>query len=110
MVEQITPVRAQELLATGEVELVDVRETPEWQGGHIPGARHVALSRLRNGAKALLPRDNVIFVCAAGSRSNMAAQLALAAGLRQVYNLSGGQRAWASAGLPIDTSVTSAVG
>jgi rhodanese-related sulfurtransferase len=110
MVEQITAVRAQELLARGEVELVDVRETPEWQGGHIPGARHVALSRLRNGAKALLPRDKVIFVCAAGSRSNMAAQLALAAGLTEVYNLSGGTRAWTSAGLPLETPMASAVG
>jgi rhodanese-related sulfurtransferase len=79
----------------------DVRDVPEWLSGHMAAARHVSLTRLRTGAKALLPRDNVIFVCAAGQRSNMAAQLAIAAGLTKVYNLEGGTRAWAKAGFEL---------
>ncbi len=101
MVESITPQRAQELIGSGEVEVVDVREPHEWQSGHLPSARHVPLSRLRASPKSHLQRDNVIFVCAAGVRSNMAAQLALATGLRQVYNLAGGTRAWTSAGFSL---------
>ncbi len=41
MVESITPQRAQELIDSGEVEVVDVREPHEWLTGHLPSARHV---------------------------------------------------------------------
>jgi rhodanese-related sulfurtransferase len=109
MVESISPQRARELIDSG-VDVVDVRETNEWLTGHIPSARHVALSRLRGGARAFLPRDGVIFVCAAGSRSNMAAQLALSAGLKQVYNLKGGTQAWKAAGLALERPAAQAAG
>jgi rhodanese-related sulfurtransferase len=110
MVNHISAERAQELIAAGEVDVVDVREIAEWQTGHMPAARHVALSRLRLGAKPYLTRDKVLFVCAAGMRSNMAAQLASSIGLTEVYNLVGGTRAWVTAGLPLVKPVASAVG
>jgi rhodanese-related sulfurtransferase len=110
MVQAISPQRAQELIDSGTVEVVDVREAHEWATGHLAAARSVPLSRLRTNVKASLPRDKVIFVCQAGSRSNMAAQLALAAGLTEVYNLTGGTRAWAAAGFslvrPADNQAT----
>src|ERR1700712_675572 len=101
LVESINAVRLQELIDSGEVDVVDVRDPHEWANGHIAAARHVQLSRLRGSVKAFLPRDNVAFVCAAGVRSNMAAQLAVAAGLTKVYNLAGGTKAWTSAGFAL---------
>lgn len=88
-------------MAQGDVEIVDVRDSREWSGGHLPGARHVPLERLRAAPEAALTRDNVLFVCAAGMRSQTAARLAEARGLTKVYNLTGGTRGWASAGLPL---------
>jgi rhodanese-related sulfurtransferase len=98
MVKPIQPKDAALLIDNGSVELVDVRELNEWITGHIPGARHVPLSRLRQSPKAYLQRDNLVFVCAAGARSQMAAQLAEALGVKEVYNLTGGTRAWTAAG------------
>jgi len=46
-------------------------------------------------------RDSVIFVCAAGVRSQAAAKVALESGFSKVYNLSGGTRNWVSHGLPL---------
>jgi rhodanese-related sulfurtransferase len=100
-VKSVSPKDVQALIESGEVELIDVREHHEWQTGHIPGARHVPLSRLRQTPKAYLNRDKLVFVCAAGARSNLAAQLAVAHGFTQVYNLTGGTRAWTSAGLTL---------
>src|SRR5262249_30389990 len=88
-------------ISGGGVEVVDVREPKEWTTGHLPGARHVPLDRLRANPKTALPRDGVIFVCAAGVRSQAAAKLAEANGLTRLYNLAGGTRGWASAGLPL---------
>jgi rhodanese-related sulfurtransferase len=101
MLQAIGPEQARQLLATEALDLVDVREPNEWSAGHLPGARHVPLSRLRGEPSAELQRDGVIFVCAAGVRSETAARLALACGLERVYNLTGGTRGWVRAGLPL---------
>ena len=101
MIHTITPQKARELMATGQLDIVDVREPAEWSRGHLPGARLVPLDRLRANARALLPRDGIIFVCAAGVRSQTAARLADALGIKDLYNLAGGTRAWTNAGLPL---------
>jgi len=101
MVQSIRPHEARSLLAENALDVVDVRDSTEWSSGHLPGARHVPLSRLRSGVLSELPHDGVIFVCAAGVRSEAAARLALAEGFSRVYSLSGGTRAWAKAGLPL---------
>jgi rhodanese-related sulfurtransferase len=109
MIQAVTASQAQELIQRGDVEVVDVRETHEWANGHIAGARHIPLSRLQANAKAELPRDGVVFVCAAGVRSQTAARLALSVGLSRVYNLSTGTRGWVNAGLPLVTELSVAV-
>ena len=101
MVQAINPKQAQELIARGGFDVVDVREPAEWSTGHLPGSRLVPLGSLRGSPKTALTRDGVIFVCAAGVRSEAAARLALANGFAQVYNLTGGTRGWAKAGLPL---------
>jgi rhodanese-related sulfurtransferase len=101
MVHSITPQQAQELIQRNEVDIVDVREPNEWSGGRLPGSRLVPLGQLRASPKQALPRDSVIFVCAAGVRSQSAARLAVENGLTHVYNLSGGTRNWVKAGLKL---------
>ncbi len=101
MVRSLTPQEAQELIARGTVEVVDVREPREWSRGHLPGSRLVPLDRLRSSPKSALKRDGVIFVCAAGVRSQAAAKVAEAQGFQELYNLTGGTKSWQNAGLPL---------
>jgi rhodanese-related sulfurtransferase len=101
MINQVTPHDAHALIARGEVEVVDVREAGEWATGHIAGARHVPLARFRAAPEGTLPHDGVLFVCAAGIRSETAARIAVANGVTRVYNLRGGTQAWVKAGLPL---------
>jgi rhodanese-related sulfurtransferase len=101
MVSQLTPQEAHALMARDEVDVVDVREAGEWATGHIAGARHVPLARFRAAPKSALPRDGVLFVCAAGMRSETAARIAAANGLTRVYNLRTGTHGWVKAGLPL---------
>jgi rhodanese-related sulfurtransferase len=109
MIKPVSPRQVQELIARGEVEVVDVRDPAEWYGGHIEGARLVPLDQLRANPKAALARDGVVFVCAAGVRSQTAARIASQSGLTQVYNLSGGTRGWVKAGLPLVNDISLAV-
>jgi rhodanese-related sulfurtransferase len=101
VIVSLTPPQAHQLISTGEIDVVDVRDLREWSTGRLPGSRHVPLDRLRSTVRTSLPRDGVMFVCAAGVRSHTAAKLAEAHGLSRLYSLSGGTRAWANAGLPL---------
>ena len=101
MVSPLSPVEAQELIARGTFDIVDVREPAEWSHGHLPGARLVPLQRLRTNPRDSLQRDGIIFVCAAGVRSQAAAKAAEASGFTNLYNLTGGTRSWVNAGFAL---------
>jgi hydroxyacylglutathione hydrolase/adenylyltransferase/sulfurtransferase len=97
---ELTPERVAEMLARGEIELVDVRELYEWEAGRIEGARHIEIERLASRATEI-PHDRpVVFQCRLGARSAMATQAFRAAGW-DAYNLVGGIQAWHDAGLPL---------
>lgn len=97
----LDPDRAAELIASGEAELIDVRQDFEWEAGRAPAARHVPLDRLPSEAGEVGTAVPVIFVCRTGSRSAMAAEAFRQSG-RQAYNLAGGMEAWVAAGQPIE--------
>ena len=65
--EDLSPEQASELAARGEVRLVDVRETREWDEGRIAGARHVEMDRLSEEAGSLAGDPPVVFYCRSGA-------------------------------------------
>ena len=84
--------------------LVDVREDGEYEMAHIPGSELVPLSRFEESALTLAPGQAVVFFCASGNRTNVhAARLAAKAGDADAYVMQGGIKAWAQAGLPVET-------
>jgi len=106
MVATLTPAEAAQLLASPDVQLVDVRDANETASGVIAGAQLVPLDQLRADPDAALPDRNVriVFVCAKGVRSMTAAKLAERLGYQHIFNIDGGLNAWAKAGLSIATS------
>ena len=97
----IDPDRAKQLIDAGEVQLVDVRETYEWDAGRIAGARHVDMERLPAEAPSLDRERPVLFYCRVGSRSWMAAGAFRRAGY-DAYSLDGGLSEWARRGHPLE--------
>lgn len=89
-------------LAAGSFALVDVREAHEFAAGHIPGALSMPLSAFDGDRLRDLGR-RVVFVCAAGVRSNHALRMAQAEGLDINEHYPGGFRDWAGAGETIET-------
>jgi rhodanese-related sulfurtransferase len=100
---ECTPARLQARIAAGEpVQIIDVREYPEFAAGRIPGAMLRPLSGLPAGAEGLDRAQPVVLVCRTGRRAAMAAGRLEAAGWRQVEVLEGGTTAWAGAGLGLE--------
>jgi rhodanese-related sulfurtransferase len=66
-------------LAAGKAVLLDVRETDEWEAGHLKDARLLPLSTLKGGAKAedvakVAPKDKIVYChCGSGVRCLKAA-------------------------------------
>ena len=102
MIHSLSPKEAQELIAAGTVDVVDVREPDEFASGHVPRARNAPLGDVKNDPKRHLPRDEVMLVCARGMRSATAASIAESLGYAKVYQLDGGTQAWIADGLPVE--------
>ncbi len=108
MSNQVTPFRDLKIddirkLIDDGYEVVDVREDWEWNKGHLPGARHVVLNTILSNPTAQKFSDRTIFVCAVGERSAVAAEMAVALGVKDVVSFRGGTKAWKEAGLPLET-------
>ena len=102
----IAPTRAAELLRDGAV-LVDVREADEHASERIPGARHVALSKLDAQSPARRGDQVLIFHCRSGARTRANAGRLAAAAECEAFILEGGLDAWKQAGLPTATDRSS---
>jgi hydroxyacylglutathione hydrolase len=84
-----------------DFQLLDVRLPPEWDAGHLPGARYLFLGDLPQKLRNLNPEQPVVVYCASGYRSSLAASLLQASGFSKVQNVPGSYAAWTAAGFPV---------
>jgi hydroxyacylglutathione hydrolase len=73
-----------------EVQVLDVREQPEWDAGHIPGSVHTPYHDLTAIPDGIDPARPVAVICSSGQRSAVAASLLLSCGARHVIHVAGG--------------------
>jgi rhodanese-related sulfurtransferase len=82
--------------------VIDVRELHEYTSGHVPGAALIPVNTVYKRREELPADKDLIFVCAVGQRSALAAEMAAAAGLTRLFNLEGGTEAWIKSGQPVE--------
>jgi rhodanese-related sulfurtransferase len=80
--------------AEGTYTLLDVRQPPEYEEEHLPGAKLVPLPELVDSLKGLEAEKPTIVYCAVGGRSRMAAQLLVNQNFKKVFYLEGGMEGW----------------
>lgn len=88
------------------LQVLDVRETDEWDEGHIENAHHMVYTYMTNQltmpaqlGNLNIPKDASIAVtCATGKRSSTAISMMLRDGYKNLYNVTGGMTAWEDAG------------
>lgn len=95
-VPSLSAADARERVRTG-AQLIDVRETGEWNAGHAPQAVHIPTSQVQSRLNRLKKDKDVIVVCRSGNRSRAVTSQLRKQGY-EAFNLSGGLRAWQSAG------------
>jgi rhodanese-related sulfurtransferase len=105
----LSPQEASDEVSAGRSVFVDIRQTEEWQHGHIEGAIRAPrglLEFLADPASArhdpaLDPSRRAIVVCHTGTRAALAGHTLKTLGYGDVALLEGGMEAWLAAGLPI---------
>jgi phage shock protein E len=101
-ITEISPQDAAAKLGSGDAVVVDVREKDEWDEGHIPGAIHLSRGTIELDIEENVPDPNAMIIChcGGGGRGALAAESLQKMGYKNVRNMSGGLKAWKSAGLP----------
>ena len=100
---RLTAQDASSRVSSGELKIVDVRESWEYARDHIPNATLTPLGQIISRPAEMITQDNVVFVCEVGQRSAVAAEMAAALGMQHVFNLEGGMQAWRTARLPVES-------
>lgn len=105
-VDEVSREELVERMRTGEVQVVDVRPTAEYDAGHLPGALHVPFDELTDHLDALDPRVEVVAYCRGAwcVMAHDAVRLLRAEG-RTARRLEAGMTEWRLAGLPVEEGV-----
>jgi hydroxyacylglutathione hydrolase len=102
--ERIEPIALDELeklLADNAVEVVDVREKDERDGGYIPESRHIPYRLVGEFADELANGRTVVTVCESGARAAVAASVLAAHGIKARPLLDAGIPDWQQRGHPL---------
>jgi rhodanese-related sulfurtransferase len=100
----LSPTQAVLMINREKANIVDVRGANEFANGHLIGARHVPLDRLKDdlGQTITDKKRPLILVCHSGMRSQKALVIAKALGYEQAHSLGGGLKIWQEANLPLE--------
>src|SRR6476661_85793 len=103
-VDEVDPGDVNRQLGNGAV-VVDVRETHEFEAGHLPGAKHVPRGYLESRIEGAVPDHDahVILYCQSGQRSALAAHtLKDLLGYQHVESMTGGITLWKDRGYEVE--------
>jgi len=94
-------------LANGGALILDVRESGDYDAGHIIDARHVPAAEIGQRAESFkkYKEKPVLVYCESGSASAGAARALRASGFSKVVTLKGGLGGWRQENLPLVKTV-----
>jgi rhodanese-related sulfurtransferase len=102
--KQITPEELKSYMDAGNTpDLLDVRETWEYEICHIDDSINISMSEVPTRISEINPEQDIVVICHHGVRSMQVASYLKAQGYTNVSNLAGGIDAWARTVEPVMT-------
>ncbi len=105
-IEQVPVEKVKEAIASENVQFVDVRNAAEHANGHAAGTTNLPLNTLSREINRLNPGLPTYVLCQGGYRSSVGTSILENAGFKEIYNVTGGTKAWMDAGLDMEVSAT----
>ncbi len=106
-IEQVSVADVKEKLAD-DIQFVDVRRPAEHAAGHAPKTTNLPLNILAKEIGKLNPDQPTYVLCQSGYRSSLGTSILEIAGFKEIYNVTGGTKAWMDAGLDTEVSTGAA--
>src|SRR5690625_2349449 len=88
-------------LTKENVQILDVRNQSEVDGGLVEGATHVFVGHIEDNLDKLDKNKPTVIYCQAGARSTIAYTILERNGFTQLKNYMGGMKEWKSQNLPL---------
>jgi hydroxyacylglutathione hydrolase len=89
-----------------EIQFVDVRRPAEHANGHAIQTINLSLNDLAREIDKLDPEKPTYVICQSGYRSSIGTSILENAGIKEVYNVTGGTNAWVDSGFETEVSAT----
>lgn len=101
--KSLRPAEVTHLINQENALVVDLRDSSDFQKGHVAGAKNVQMSQFDPESKQLAPAKAlpIVLVCQNGVTVDGAAKRLKKAGFERVHVLEGGITAWQQAELPL---------
>lgn len=101
---EISAFEAVQLINRQDALVLDVRDTGEFEAGHITNAKHLPERQLGERLKELekFKGRPIVVTCRSGARAGAAVDLLRKNGFAAAVTLRGGLGAWREAGMPVD--------
>jgi hydroxyacylglutathione hydrolase len=97
--------------AGDDVQILDVREQSEWDGGHIPGSTFTPYHDIHGIPDGLDGRRPIAVICSSGQRAAVAASMLRRQGAEHVIHVTdGGVGTWERRGWPMEEREPAASG
>lgn len=103
-ITEVTPQQVKADLDAGKpIILVDVRDSEEFEAGHLPKALNISRGLLEWKIGVMIPDKNasIVMYCRTGARSALTTARLQEMGYTNVRNMQGAFKAWGEAGYPI---------
>lgn len=81
-----------------ELLVLDVRESIEWETGHVPNAKLISLSEIPTRYNELPNENPIAVICEGGIRSSTAASILQAKGFYTIFNVPEGSMGYRNGG------------
>jgi sulfur dioxygenase len=101
-ITEVTPAKAKQLIAQGNITIIDTREESEYAAGHLDNAvplpRGVLEFKIGNFPELADKSKPVLIYCRTGGRASLAALSIKTLGYTNVLSIAGGYEAWQKGG------------
>ncbi|MEZ5345409.1 MAG: rhodanese-like domain-containing protein [Pyrinomonadaceae bacterium] len=91
---------------TSDTQFIDVRRVQEHANGHAVNTINLPLDTLSREIDRLDPEKPVYVICQSGYRSSIGTSILENAGMKEIFNVSGGTTAWIDSGYDSEVSAT----